>query len=199
VGKQLFASSKKQQLYKQLGSLFTPVREEHFQNFAYFFSRRSASHTQHLQRGAMSHRKISMPTTTAAESPAPKESLSQLSDLLEKSEKKSLFASRSEPRLLETDLNCGTCKAQPKPGVDVMITIFGDFSQFSAKKIGVFLKYQCYDQLFSKFSFVLSQKTPIFLQNFFAKFFGENIFKVITSVPACFGKIFKTALNGAVW
>jgi hypothetical protein len=57
------------------------------------------------------------------------------------------------------------------PGVDVMITVFGDFSQFSAKKIGVFLKYQCYDQLFSKFSFVLNQKR----QFFFAKIFGENI------------------------
>jgi hypothetical protein len=41
------------------------------------------------------------------------------------------------------------------------------------------LKYQCYDQLFTKFSFVLSQKRP-----FFAKIFGENILKIITSVPA---------------
>jgi hypothetical protein len=62
-------------------------------------------------------------------------------------------------------------------GVDVMITIFCDFSQFSAKN-GVFLKYQCYDQLFSKFSFVLSQK-----RQFFAKNFAENILKIITSVP----------------
>jgi hypothetical protein len=30
------------------------------------------------------------------------------------------------------------------PGVDVIITIFCDFCQFSAKKIGVFLKNQCY-------------------------------------------------------
>jgi hypothetical protein len=50
----------------------------------------------------------------------------------------------------------------PRPGVDVMITIFCDFPQFSAKKIDVFLKYQCYDQLFSKFSFVLSQKCQFF-------------------------------------
>jgi hypothetical protein len=48
------------------------------------------------------------------------------------------------------------------PGVDVMITIFCDFRQFSAKKIGVFLKNQCYDQFFSKFSFVLSQKRQYF-------------------------------------
>jgi hypothetical protein len=58
-----------------------------------------------------------------------------------------------------------------------MITIFCDFSQFSAK-IGVFLKYQCYDQLFSEFIFVLSQK-----RQFFAKFFGKNILKIKTSGP----------------
>jgi hypothetical protein len=40
-----------------------------------------------------------------------------------------------------------------KPGVDVMITNFCGFSQFLAKN-GVFLKYQCYDQFFSKFSLV---------------------------------------------
>jgi hypothetical protein len=34
-------------------------------------------------------------------------------------------------------------------GADVMITIFCDFGQFSAKKIGVFLKNQCYDQIFA--------------------------------------------------
>jgi hypothetical protein len=45
------------------------------------------------------------------------------------------------------------------------LTIFGE-------KIGVFLKNQCYDQLFSKFSFVLCQK-----RHFFADFFGENISK----------------------
>jgi hypothetical protein len=35
------------------------------------------------------------------------------------------------------------------PGADVMITIFCDFRQFSAKKIGVFLKNQCYCQIFA--------------------------------------------------
>jgi hypothetical protein len=62
-----------------------------------------------------------------------------------------------------------------------MITVFCDFCKFLpifGEKIGVFLKYQCYDQLFSKFSYVLSQK-----RHFFAKFFGENIIKIITSVP----------------
>jgi hypothetical protein len=45
------------------------------------------------------------------------------------------------------------------------------FFPIFGEKIGVFLKYQSYDQLFSKFSFVLSRKNA----NFFAKFFGENI------------------------
>jgi hypothetical protein len=36
--------------------------------------------------------------------------------------------------------------------------------KFSAKKIGFFLKNQCYDQLFSKFSFVFSQKRQFFCQ-----------------------------------
>jgi hypothetical protein len=47
------------------------------------------------------------------------------------------------------------------------LTIFGE-------KIGVFLKYQCYDQLFSKFSFVLSQKRQFFSQNFSAKIFEKS-------------------------
>jgi hypothetical protein len=34
-------------------------------------------------------------------------------------------------------------------GVDVMITIFCDFRQFSAGKNGVFLKNQCYAKLYS--------------------------------------------------
>jgi hypothetical protein len=47
---------------------------------------------------------------------------------------------------------------------------FRRFFPIFGEKIGVFLKYQCNDQLFSKFSFVLSQK-----RQFFAKIFGENI------------------------
>jgi hypothetical protein len=61
-------------------------------------------------------------------------------------------------------------------GVDVMITNFPIF--------GVFLKYKCYDQFFSQFSFGLSQK-----RQFFAKFFGENILKIISSVPGLFYSI----------
>jgi hypothetical protein len=55
-----------------------------------------------------------------------------------------------------------------------MITIFCDFCQFAAKN-GVFLKNECYDPFFHNTgSFVLSKNRH---------FFGENIFKIITSVP----------------
>jgi hypothetical protein len=69
------------------------------------------------------------------------------------------------------------------------------WSQFSAifanfwRKNCVFLKNQSYDNIFSKFAFVSSQK-----RQFFAKYFVENIFKIITSVPdyAKFRDIFKS-------
>jgi hypothetical protein len=51
------------------------------------------------------------------------------------------------------------------------LPIFGE-------KNGVFLKNQCYDQIFAKGSSSLSKKA-----NIFAKFFVENILKIITSVP----------------
>jgi hypothetical protein len=71
-----------------------------------------------------------------------------------------------------------------RSGGDVMITIFCDFRQFSAifanfrRKIGVFLEKQCYDHFFAKTSRSLKNKTP-----FFCQIFGENILKIITSVP----------------
>jgi hypothetical protein len=55
----------------------------------------------------------------------------------------------------------------------VMIAIFCDFRQFSAKKC-CFLN-QCYDSNYAK--------TSSFDQK--CQFFGENIFKIITSVPGC--------------
>jgi hypothetical protein len=54
------------------------------------------------------------------------------------------------------------------------LTIFGD-------KIGVFLKNQCYDQIFESFSLVLSKKR---------QFFGEINKKIITSVPDLFENFF---------
>jgi hypothetical protein len=56
------------------------------------------------------------------------------------------------------------------------LPIFGE-------KNGVFLKNQCYDQNFAKFSFVSSQK-----RQFFAEFFGENILKIIASVSGHTGR-----------
>jgi hypothetical protein len=62
-------------------------------------------------------------------------------------------------------------------GVDVTYDQnFLRFLTILGEKISVFLKNQSYDQIFAEFSFVLSQK-----RNFFANFFGENIFKIITS------------------
>jgi hypothetical protein len=46
------------------------------------------------------------------------------------------------------------------------------FSTIFGEKIGVFLNIQCYDQNLALFSFVMSQK-----RQFFADFFGDNIFK----------------------
>jgi hypothetical protein len=52
------------------------------------------------------------------------------------------------------------------------------FLQIFGEKNGVFLKNQCYDQFFQKLALFWVKNA-----NFFAKFFGENIFKIITSVP----------------
>jgi hypothetical protein len=65
---------------------------------------------------------------------------------------------------------------------------FGDFCRFSAKKWR-FLKNQYYDQIFLHNLALLWVKNAIFV----AIFFGENIFKIITSVPEIFYKL-KTKL-----
>jgi hypothetical protein len=63
-------------------------------------------------------------------------------------------------------------------GVDVMITIFGDFSQFSAKKLVFFLNTNVMINFFQNLALFWVKNA-----NFFAKIFGENISKIITSVP----------------
>jgi hypothetical protein len=60
-----------------------------------------------------------------------------------------------------------------EPGVDVKITIFCDFSQFSEKQLSFFSKYQCYDQLFCIIYVCFESKTPIFSQNVSAKIFKK--------------------------
>jgi hypothetical protein len=59
-----------------------------------------------------------------------------------------------------------------------MITIFCDFWQFWVKKMPFFSKTNVMITIFAKTSSSLSKNA-----NFFAKFFGENILKIITSVP----------------
>jgi hypothetical protein len=69
---------------------------------------------------------------------------------------------------------CGQCR----PGVDVMITIFGDFCQFSAKKLAFFSKTNVMIKILHILAWFWVKNA-----NFFAEFFGENILKIITSVP----------------
>jgi hypothetical protein len=69
-------------------------------------------------------------------------------------------------------------------GVDVMITFFGNFSQFSAKKLAFFSqKPMLWSQFLQKLAVVWAKSA-----NIFAKFFGENILKIITSVPGHTGR-----------
>jgi hypothetical protein len=49
------------------------------------------------------------------------------------------------------------------------------FSAIFGEKIGVFLKNQCYDQFFPNLALFWVKNTD---------FFGKNILKIITSVPA---------------
>jgi hypothetical protein len=58
-----------------------------------------------------------------------------------------------------------------QPGVDVMITIFCDFRQFSAKKLALFSKTNVMIKILHNIcSFVFSQK-----RQFFGQFFGEKV------------------------
>jgi hypothetical protein len=67
------------------------------------------------------------------------------------------------------------------PRVDVVITIFCDFCQISAKN---WRFSQCYELIFSKTSSSLSKKRQYFRQFFF----GESILKIITSVLLFFAR-----------
>jgi hypothetical protein len=59
-----------------------------------------------------------------------------------------------------------------------MITIFCDFCQFSAKKLVFISKTNVMIKFFKKFALFCVTNA-----NLFAEFFGENILKIITSVP----------------
>jgi hypothetical protein len=56
------------------------------------------------------------------------------------------------------------------PGVDVMVPIFGDFRQFSAKKLAFFSKTNVIIKILQNLA-LFSVKYA----NFFTEFFGENI------------------------
>jgi hypothetical protein len=57
-----------------------------------------------------------------------------------------------------------------EPGVDVTITIFCDFSQFSAKKLAFLLNTNDMINFFQNLALFLVKNA-----NIFAKIFGENI------------------------
>jgi hypothetical protein len=59
-----------------------------------------------------------------------------------------------------------------------MITIFGDFCQFSAKKMAFFSKTNVMIKILHNLALPRVKNA-----NFFAIFFGENIFKIITLAP----------------
>jgi hypothetical protein len=59
------------------------------------------------------------------------------------------------------------------PGVDVMITIFCDFPQFSAKKLAFFQKPTLWS-IFFKIWLCLESKTPIFRKIFLRKYFKNH-------------------------
>jgi hypothetical protein len=61
------------------------------------------------------------------------------------------------------------------------MTIFSNFQQFSAKKLAFFSKTNVMIKFVAEFSFVFESKMP----NCLPVFIGENILKIITSVPGC--------------
>jgi hypothetical protein len=62
-----------------------------------------------------------------------------------------------------------------EPAVDVMIMIFVDFRQFSAKKLALFLqKNNVMIRILQTLAVFLYQRTPIFSPNFLAKIFLKS-------------------------
>jgi hypothetical protein len=70
-----------------------------------------------------------------------------------------------------------------EPGVDVMITIFCDFCPFSAKNRRFSQKPMLGSQFLQKLALFCVKNA-----NIFAKFFGENISKIITLVPGGYAR-----------
>jgi hypothetical protein len=76
---------------------------------------------------------------------------------------RTLSSPRVSPEIIEMRKLCVHAHAQTSPGVDVMITIFGDFCQFSAKK-WLFSQKRMLLSIFSKISSSLSNKRQYFRQ-----------------------------------
>jgi hypothetical protein len=62
---------------------------------------------------------------------------------------------------------------QQSLGVNVLITIFCDFSPIFGEAVGGFLKDQCYDYLFSNICCICSQTCQFFPPTFSANFFRQ--------------------------
>jgi hypothetical protein len=69
-------------------------------------------------------------------------------------------------------------------GVDVIITIFCDFSKFSAKKFAFFSKTYVMIKILHNLALFWVKNA-----NFFAEFFGENILKNHNIGPRCSSRI----------
>jgi hypothetical protein len=66
-----------------------------------------------------------------------------------------------------------SCRKRCRAGVDVMITIFCDFPQFSAKKLAFFFNTNVMINFFKIWLCFELKKTPIFSLNFMAKIFKK--------------------------
>jgi hypothetical protein len=91
---------------------------------------------------------------------------------LRKINDKNLVLHLTQTSYRRSDFAKSETKFHLRTGVDVIITIFYDFPQFSAKKLAFFLNTNVMIKFFSKFSFVWSQK-----RQFLAKFFGRRYSK----------------------
>jgi hypothetical protein len=76
-------------------------------------------------------------------------------------------------------------------GVNVMITIYFDFRQFSSKKFAFFLKSRCYHPILQKLALFWTKNA-----DFSTKVFGENIFKMMTSVTDLCTYVFHRDVSG---